>query len=240
MTIQPRSILNTLVLAGLVLQPMAARAQNSRPASPATSAPRTAPAPATAPASTAPAAPASTVSAAPAARPAGAIATSRQATEDDYRLGAGDKLRIEVYHEPQISQSLQVRPDGKITLPLVGDVTASGRTSIELRDALTSSLKEYITNPVVTVIVQEAQANQIFVVGEVPNPGSQVLQGQMTALQAIALAGGLKEFADVGDIHVLRKMPSGTIQSLKFDYKGALKGRVEPMVLRPGDTVVVP
>jgi polysaccharide export outer membrane protein len=265
MTMQPRFILKTLVLAGLVLHPLASTAQTSRPASapapaptraaaPTTPAPRAAAqspngtsstAPAPAPVGTTGTTSATGTSTAPApatppaARATAAVATTR-GSENDYRLGPGDKLRIEVYHEPQISQSLQVRPDGKITLPLVGDLGAAGHTSIELRDALTSSLKEYITNPVVTVIVQEAQANQIFVIGEVANPGTQVLQGQLTALQALAQAGGLKEFAKAGDIRILRKTPGGTTQTIKFDYKGALKGTVEPMVLRPGDTVVVP
>src|ERR1041384_6775720 len=89
----------------------------------------------------------------------------------EYRLGPGDKLRIEVYKDPQLSQSVQVRPDGKITLPLVGDMEATSRTPMELRDAITKSLKEYITNPTVTVIVVEALASQVFVMGEVSKPG---------------------------------------------------------------------
>src|SRR5437868_3590001 len=90
-------------------------------------------------------------------------------TTADYRLAAGDKLRIEVYKDAQLSQSLQVRPDGKITLPLVGDVTAAGRTSMELRDAIGAALKDFITNPVVTVIVVEAapQVRMVYVTGEV-------------------------------------------------------------------------
>src|SRR5215475_4269191 len=79
---------------------------------------------------------------------------------DEYRLGPGDKLRVEVYKDPQLSQSVQIRPDGKITLPLVGDVDATGRTPMQLRDQLATSLKEYITNPTVTVIVVEAVASQ--------------------------------------------------------------------------------
>ena len=84
------------------------------------------------------------------------VARRRRAADDEYRLGPGDKLRIEVYKDPQLSQSVQVRPDGKITLPLIGDIEASGRTPIELRDTIATSLKEYITNPTVTVIVVEA------------------------------------------------------------------------------------
>lgn len=167
-------------------------------------------------------------------------AATRTWTEQEYRLGAGDKLRVEVYREPQLSQSLQVRPDGKITLPLVGDIPATGRTAIELRDAVSTALKEYVTNPVVTVIVTDALAAQVYVIGEVASPGAQVMQGPMTILQALAQAGGLKEFADRGDIRVLRKDPNGSTRTLPFDYKNALRGRVEPMPLQPGDTVVVP
>jgi polysaccharide biosynthesis/export protein len=168
MTSQSISILKTAVLAGLLLAPIAAAGQSPRstPApTPAAGAPR--PARTTTPSTT----------------------IGRPWNEQEYRLGPGDKLRVEVYREPQLSQSLQVRPDGKITLPLVGDVAATGRTSIELRDSLTTSLKEYVTNPVVTVIVQEATAAQIFIIGEVPNPGAQVMQGPLTALQALAQAG---------------------------------------------------
>jgi polysaccharide biosynthesis/export protein len=179
------------------------------------------------------------------ARPAPSPAATRTASirpwnEQEYRLGPGDKLRVEVYREPQLSQSLQIRPDGKITLPLVGDVTANGRSSIELRDALTAALKEYVTNPVVTVIVVEATSAQVFVVGEVTSPGAQVMQGPMSALQALAQAGGLKEFADAGDIRILRKSSTGLQQTIEFNYKDAIKGKVEPLYLQPGDTIVVP
>jgi polysaccharide export outer membrane protein len=246
MTIQPSSILKTLVLAGLVLQPLTAGAQGSRTSTstprpapapaPRTTVPSTpAPAPATTPATTSPAAPSPTA----AARIGGAVATSYTPSESEYRLGAGDKLRIEVYREAQLSQALQIRPDGKITLPLVGDIAAAGRTPLELRDAVAAALREYVTNPVVTVIVQEATANKIFIIGEVATPGEQVLIGPMTALQALAQAGGLKEFAKANDIHVLRKT-GNTTRTLKFDYKGALKGKVDPMPLQPGDTIVVP
>jgi polysaccharide biosynthesis/export protein len=176
----------------------------------------------------------------PTAATPGTAATAGPAwNEQEYRLGAGDKLRIEVYGQQQLSQSLQVRPDGKITLPLIGDMHATGRTSIELRDTLTSALKEYVNNPVVTVIVQEATSAQIFVIGEVTSPGTQVLTGPMTVLQALAQAGGFKEFADKGDIRILRRI-GATTHTIDFDYKAAVKGKTEPFYLQPGDTVVVP
>jgi polysaccharide export outer membrane protein len=159
--------------------------------------------------------------------------------QPDYIIGSGDKLRIEVYKDAQLSQSLQVRPDGKITLPLVGDLDATGLTPMALRDAITTKLKEYITKPVVTVIVVEAGAATAYVVGEVNHPGAVTLQGgQLTVLQALAIAGGLKDFADSKNIRILRKSITGT-QSIAFNYKDAIRG-AQPLYLRPGDTIVVP
>ena len=158
---------------------------------------------------------------------------------DEYRLGAGDKIRVEVYKDTQLSQSAQVRPDGKITLPLVGDVEATGRTPMELRDTITLALKEYMTNPVVTVIVVEATAATAYVMGEVAHPGAITLQGPVTVLQALALAGGLKDFANAKNIRILRKTVAG-VQAIPFNYKDALRGQGAPVYLRPGDTVVVP
>jgi polysaccharide biosynthesis/export protein len=158
---------------------------------------------------------------------------------EEYRLGAGDKLRIEVYKDAQLSQSVQVRPDGKITLPLVGDLDAVNRTPIELRDTIANSLKEYMTNPVVTVIVVEATAATAYVMGEVYHPGSVNLQAPLTVLQALAMAGGLKDFADAKNIKILRRTPTG-LQTIAFNYKEAVKSARAPIYLRPGDTVVVP
>src|SRR5437899_6346878 len=143
-------------------------------------------------------------------------AQSAPALVDDYRLAPGDKLRIEVYRDTQMSQSVQIRPDGKITLPLVGDLEANGRTPIELRDVITRQLKDYMTNPVVTVIVVETKAPVAYVMGEVNHPGAVPLQDeQLTVLQALALAGGLKDFADSKNIHILRRTANGAEKSGK-------------------------
>lgn len=177
------------------------------------------------------------------ARPETAVGTagaSASTTAADYRLVSGDKLRIEVYKDDKLSQSLQVRPDGKITLPLVGDIAAAGRTSLELRDAIATSLKEYNTNPIVTVIVVETVPPLIYVIGEVNTAGPQPLKGDMTVLQALAAAGGFKDFAKTKDIRVLRKGPGGTQTSLSFNYKDAIRGITPAIVLRPGDTIIVP
>ena len=125
-------------------------------------------------------------------------------TSADYRLVPGDKLRIEVYKDVQLSQSVQVRPDGKITLPLVGDVPAAGRTSLELRDAITGSLTTYITNPTVTVIVVETEPPVVYVMGEVNNAGPYPIKGQVSVLQALAMAGGFKDFAKTNNIAIRR------------------------------------
>ena len=165
-------------------------------------------------------------------------------TSTDYRLTAGDKLRIEVYKDAQLSQSLQIRPDGKITLPLVGDVAAAGRTPIELRDAIGGALKPFMENPVVTVIVTEATpppVGVVYVTGEVNKPGALPLTvGPMSVLQALAMAGGFTDFADRKDIRILRKGKDG-MESIKFNYKEALNdsNKREPVQLQPGDTVIV-
>jgi polysaccharide biosynthesis/export protein len=175
----------------------------------------------------------------PATNPPSAPATRSANTTPDYRLVPGDKLRIEVYRDAQLSQSLQVRPDGKITMPLIGDVPAEGRTSTELRDALVTALKEYNTNPVVTVIVVETVPPVFYVMGEVNAPGTFPIKGRVSAVQALAMAGGFKDFAKTKDISVLRKTNTGQ-QTLKFNYKDALKGTGEAIFLQPGDTIIVP
>jgi polysaccharide export outer membrane protein len=170
---------------------------------------------------------------------AATAAPAAASTAADYRLAAGDKLRIEVYKDAQLSQSLQIRPDGKITLPLVGDVAAAGHTSVELRDAISASLKEYIGNPVVTVIVTETSPQVVYVTGEVTKPGALTLAGQMSILQALAMAGGFTDFADKKNILIKRKSAKG-METLKFNYKDALDDdKKEPLQLQAGDTVVV-
>jgi polysaccharide export outer membrane protein len=156
----------------------------------------------------------------------------------EYKLGAGDKLRIEVYKDAQLSQSVQIRPDGKITLPLVGDIEATERTPLELRDQITKLLREYMTNPVVTVIVVEAISAQVFVTGEVSKSGPVPVHGPLNILQAIAMAGGFNEWANKKDIRILRQGPTG-VQTLHFNYLNAIDGEVRPLYLKAGDTVIV-
>jgi len=173
---------------------------------------------------------------APAPTPPAAASTST-----DYRLAAGDKLRIEVYKDEHLSQSLQIRPDGKITLPLAGDLPAAGRTTMELRDSISTALKDYIANPVVTVIVVETTPQVVYVTGEVSKPGAlPLVNGHMSIVQAIAMAGGFTDFAKRKDVLVMRKGAKG-METLHFNYKEAVaeESRREPLQLMAGDTVVV-
>jgi polysaccharide export outer membrane protein len=222
MTLPVRRLL-TPFAAAVVVCGWAADARAQRPAPPTTAAPRAA-TPVASPASTADKRTQSTTLAAQA--------------PFEYRLNAGDKLRIEVYRDPQLSQSVQVRPDGKITLPLIGDLDASGKTPVELRDALQTALKEYVNNPVVTVIVVEATSAQAHVMGEVNHQGPVTLQGNMTVVQALALAGGLTDWANASNIRILRNGPTG-LQTITFNYKKFTEGSESPIAIKPGDTIVV-
>jgi polysaccharide biosynthesis/export protein len=175
--------------------------------------------------------------------PGASNATSlpRSAASPDSRLTPGDKLRVEVYKDAQLSQSLQIRPDGKVTLPLVGDIVAAELTPIQLRDRITTSLKEYVTNPVVTVIVVEASPVTVYVMGEVLQPGAVPMRGPMTVLQALAMAGGFREFANTKDIKIQRRVGNQpSVQTLHFNYNDAIKGNAAPVFLQPGDMVIVP
>jgi polysaccharide export outer membrane protein len=134
-----------------------------------------------------------------------------------------------------LSQSVQVRPDGKITLPLANDVVAAGRTPTELRDAIAESLRSYIASPTVTVMVVETVPPVVYVMGEVNTQGPQPIVGRLDVLQALSMAGGFKDFAKTKDIKIRRGN-----QILKFNYKEAVGGRSAPLLLQPGDTIIVP
>jgi polysaccharide export outer membrane protein len=207
-----------------------------------------APAPATPPASTAaPAAAPAPAAAADAPTRTGEVAAVRAParaattpTQPEYRIGSGDKLQINVYKEADLTQSLQVRPDGRITMPLVGDLAAAGQTPMQLQRRLAESLREYVSNPVVTVMVVEVADRVVYVMGEVNTPGAVPLKGSMTVLQALAVAGGFKDFANKGGIKVLRKIGGDRVETIPFSYKDSLRGDAQPFYLAEGDTVVVP
>jgi polysaccharide export outer membrane protein len=158
----------------------------------------------------------------------------------DYILGTDDTIHVDVWKEPTISGPLTIRPDGKITLPLCGDIMASGLTPMALAAVITEKLKETIVNPTVTVTVTAANSKRIFFIGEVLRAGPISMTREMTMLQAISAAGGLTPYADKRHIYILRG-DTGKQQKLPFDYSRALKkGDEQGIVLAPGDTVVVP
>jgi polysaccharide biosynthesis/export protein len=163
-------------------------------------------------------------------------------SKDEYVIGPEDMLAINVWKEPEISRSVPVRPDGKISLPLVGDLSASGLTTDKLRDNIAAKLKEYISNPEVIVIVQEIKSRSFNIVGKVGKPGSYDMAKPMTVLDAIALAGGFQDFAKTGKVYVLRREADGSRKMLPFNYKLVIKGRglEQNVELQSGDTIVVP
>jgi polysaccharide biosynthesis/export protein len=182
-------------------------------------------------------------SSAPAADPStSSVPHRRIKAKEAYLIGPEDVLAINVWHEQEISRAVPVRPDGKISLPLVGEVQASGLTPDQLQANLTDGLRKYLDHPEVTVIVQEAKSHRFNLVGEVMKPGSYTLGEPMTVLDAIALAGGFRDFAHEKKIYVLRARSDGSQQRIPFNYKEVIKGRKisQNILLQPGDTVVVP
>ena len=158
----------------------------------------------------------------------------------DYVIGADDMLQISVWKEPDLTESLPVRPDGKISMPLLNDVTAAGLTPTQLADSISSKLKKYIADPRVTVVVTAMNSRRIYVMGEVTHTGAMVLQPNMTVLQALASAG-FTQFANTKGIYVLR-MENGKQQKIPVPYRSLIKGEAidQNLVLKPADTIVVP
>ncbi len=161
---------------------------------------------------------------------------------DSYVVGAEDVLSIYVWKEPDMSKTVPVRPDGMISLPLVGEVKAAGYTPVQLEDVLAEAMKKYVSEPQVTVVVEKINSLSFNIVGEIGHPGSFPLTRRMTVLDAIAMAGGFKDFAKTKKIYVLRTMANGTQEKLPFNYKEVIKGQNEQqnIVLQPRDTIVVP
>lgn len=169
-------------------------------------------------------------------------ASESPAVSPEYVIGSEDVLAISVWKEPELSHSVPVRPDGKITMPLIGDIAASGLTAKQLQDAIENQLKSYLDNPQVAVTVQEIKAQQYNLLGEVQRPGAFPLDKPTTVLDAIALGGGFKDFARTNKIYILRASSSGAPQRIKFNYKQVIKGEKfqQNVALQPGDTIVVP
>ena len=158
----------------------------------------------------------------------------------EYKIGAQDVLQIDVWKEPEISRTIPVRPDGKISLPLLNDVQAAGLTSMQLAGAIRDGLTKYLTSPQVTVTVKEINSRRVYLTGEVTRGGALPLLPNMTVLQALS-SGGFTQFAKLKSIYVLR-VENGQQVKYPFNYKEVIKGHKpeDNIQLRPGDIIVVP
>jgi polysaccharide biosynthesis/export protein len=163
-------------------------------------------------------------------------------TDNSFIIGNDDVLAISVWKEPDLTKQIPVRSDGKISLPLIGDVQAAGRTPVQLQQDIAEKLKSYITDPQVAVIVQQINSLKFNILGEVLKPGSYPLINKITIVDAIATAGGLRDFAKKKGIYVLRQTPQGKEVRFLFNYQDFIKGKdtKQNIVLQPGDTIVVP
>lgn len=159
-----------------------------------------------------------------------------------YVIGPNDVLAVDVWKEAELTRVVPVRPDGNISLPLIGDVGASGLTPAQLQARLTEKLRVYLEHPAVTVIVQQANSYLFNVMGEVQKPGAYAITRPTTVLDALAMAGGFRDFAKETKVYVLRMQVDGTHERLPFNYRQVIKGEklAQNVQLRPGDTVVVP
>ena len=165
-----------------------------------------------------------------------------KAHDDGFVIGNGDVLAISVWKQPDLSRSIPVRSDGKISLPLIGEVQATGQTPLKLEDELTKKYQPFLNEPEVTVIVEQINSEKFNILGRVAKPGSYPLVNPTTVLDAIALAGGCRDFAKQKSIYILRKMPNGTETRMPFNYQDVIKGKntAQNVELQAHDTVVVP
>ena len=163
-------------------------------------------------------------------------------TDPEYKIGPSDVLRIDVWKENEISRVAPVRPDGKISLPLLNDIQAAGLTTMQLSAVIAAGLKSYITNPQVTVSVQEINSRRIYITGEVNHAGALPLLPGMTVLQALSSTGGFTQFAKLKSIYVLRVGADGKKAKILFNYKEVVSGKKQDqdIALQPGDVIVVP
>lgn len=162
--------------------------------------------------------------------------------DDSFVIGNDDVLAINVWKEPDISRSIPVRSDGKISLPLVGEVQAAGRTPLALEKEIAGKLQSFISEPEVTVMVQQINSQKFNILGQVVKPGSYVIANSLTVLDAIALAGGFRDFAKQKAIYILRQNADGGQTKLPFNYKDVVNGKnlAQNVKLQARDTIVVP
>jgi polysaccharide export outer membrane protein len=169
------------------------------------------------------------------------MCSSAQGADGDYRLHAGDSITVSAWKEVDLQRKVMIRPDGKFSFPLAGEILAAGRTADEVRIDIESKLKKYIPEAVVTVVVEDFSGNRIYVIGQVNKPGMFIMNPQLTVLQALSLAGGHTPFAKLDDISILRG--SGAEQkSLPFRYNQVVEGKSikQNIALESGDVVIVP
>ena len=170
-----------------------------------------------------------------------AWATNVMAQDPNYTVKPGDLLSISVWKEPDLQKETLVRPDGSFSFPLVGEVDAKGKTVADLNKTLSQRLTKFISDPVVTVSIQEIKGNKVYVIGQVTRPGEFIMNPTVDVMQALSMAGGTTPFAALGDIVVLRRTPAGK-QSIPFRYNDVVRGkRMDQNIdLQSGDVVVVP
>lgn len=165
------------------------------------------------------------------------------AEDPSYTVKPGDTLAIAVWKEPDLTgNAFLVRPDGTFTFPLVGQVDARGKGVVELQNLLTTRIRKYIADPVVTVSVQEIKGNKIYVIGQVTKPGDFIVNPRVNVMQALSMAGGTTPFASLKDIIILRRTPDGAQSALPFHYNDVAHGKdlQQNIDLQAGDVVVVP
>src|SRR5579859_6602134 len=175
-------------------------------------------------------------------QPAPAAEGPTKPHDNTFVIGNDDVLAINVWKEPDVSRSVPVRSDGKISLPLVGEIQAAGQTPLKLEQDIAARLKNFISEPEVTVIVQQINSQKFNILGYVNKPGSYILTTSATVLDALALAGGFRDFAKQKSIYVLRQNSDGTQQRFPFNYKEVVKGQntAQNIRLQARDTIVVP
>jgi polysaccharide biosynthesis/export protein len=175
----------------------------------------------------------------------GAVPLTAQAAppaDAAYTVKPGDTLLISVWKEPDLQGPVLVRPDGGFSFPLAGQLDARNKTVAELQQELTTKLKKFISDPVVTVSIQDIKGNKVYVIGQVQKPGEFVVNPRVDVMQALSMAGGMTPFAALGDISILRRNDAGQQQSLPFKYTDVVRGRnlQQNIMLQAGDVVVVP
>jgi polysaccharide biosynthesis/export protein len=170
------------------------------------------------------------------------LSIAQSAVDDHYVIGNADLLQVYVWKEPELTASVPVRSDGRISLPLIGEIQASGRTPVQLKEDISAKLSTYLTSPAVTVVVMQVNSQKFNILGRVAKPGSYSLSATTTVLDAIAIAGGFLDFAKLKSIYILRRDSRGKDSRIPFNYKNVIRGdhSEQNITLLPNDTIIVP